>query len=209
MSINELALARFLAKQAALSKQIDSGKTTSTLTRSVDSAKVASKPVFVQELTAKEFLEALRNAGVREVSSPDGKVIKQRIKDNVRKDQIAAINKYVGYNNQDNLGSQLMNAEAKAKREMSAQPAYDGPSRQEQRRLNASVAGYVSGVPDAVQRRLNDLLTRERLIVEKMCELEDKCVKSADASMRLQLKGEANVERERLEHVRKQIEQLK
>lgn len=207
MSINELALARFLAKQAALSKDISSNKVTSAVTRSVDSTKVSSKPVFIQQYTAQEFREAIKNAGVREITSTDGKVIKQRIKDHVRKDQVEAINKYIGYDNKKDFGSQLMNAESKARLEI--QPLnYDGPTRQEERRMKASATGYVSGTNDSIKRKLTDLQTRERLIVEKMCELEDKSTKSESLSERIQLKGEANIERQRLEHVRKQIDQL-
>ena len=208
MNGNDLALASLLTQQSKLNVKADEQRTAApTITQKLDSSKVAIAPQPVKQLSAEEFREAIKNAGKRPFTNEKGEVVMQRVKDCVRGDQIAAINGYVGYNKKEDFASQLMNAESKARQAVNP-VKHDGLTRQEKRRLDASVKGWVKGLPNAEDRMLTDLQSRERLIVEAICGFEDKWSKSTDSQERAQLKGMANVERSRLESVRKQMEKL-
>lgn len=133
--------------------------------------------------TAPIFLQALRKA-------------------ETRNDRIEAIALFVGFDHSQDFGSQEMRAKMLAQ---SAGKTYTGPSRQEQRVLQASVRGYVAGVPDHKERAKADLLARERLAVETMLECEKRASEATTDQERMVQSALAMAERERLTHIRRDL----
>ena len=163
---------------------------------------VVAAPVAI-DLEAKEFLAMLRNAGRREV---DGKRIYDQAE--VRNDTIALIARYMGYDPNGSFASQELAARTKAIRETRKEKEGDVdystvPLRSEVRRVNATLTGYVAGIPDPVQRRIDDLKGRERLTVEELIAFEKAAAPSvtADDQQRGIVIAKTAVERERLTHI--------
>lgn len=158
---------------------------------------VVAVPVPI-DLEAKEFLALLRDAGKRVV---DGKRIYDQAE--VRNDTIALIARYVGYDPNGSFASQELMARTKAIRETRKETLPLGPSRSEVRRVNATLTGYVAGIPNPVQRRIDDLKGRERLTVEELIAFEKAAAPSvtADDQQRGIVIAKTAVERERLSHI--------
>lgn len=165
---------------------------------------VVAVPVPI-DLEAKEFLALLRDAGKRVV---DGKRIYDQAE--VRNDTIALIARYVGYDPNGSFASQELMARTKAIRETRKEPLPLGPSRSEVRRVNATLTGYVAGIPDPVQRRIDDLKGRERLTVEELIAFEKAAATAATPNDQERgiVIAKTAVERERLSHILDDIDYL-
>jgi len=113
-----------------------------------------------------------------------------------RDESIAAIAAYCGYDNRRNFGTQDQEARAKAMREIRGFQA-TGPTREEKRAAERSVAGYVKGMPAPSQRILLNLQARERAAVDAML-----AAKKAGNPV------EENEHRKMLDTIRKAIDEL-
>lgn len=151
-------------------------------------------------LDAKGFLQACRDAGKRR--NAEGKPIFDARE--VRNDLICAIHAFVGYDNRRDFGSQDIEARAKAQRDLRG--VAPGPTREEKRAASRSVGGFVAGLPDHKVRALANLRAREVAAVEAMLDHE-KAANDAQRSTadRLLSQGLADVERDRIAHIRADI----
>lgn len=124
-------------------------------------------------LDAKSFLLACREAGKRtftttnEVTGEVTSVVK-RDETKVREDIIKAIHAYCGYDVGRDFGSQDTAARAQAGRELSNKPIVVGPSREEVKAANRSLAGYIHGMPSPARVLLSNLRAREQAAAEAM-----------------------------------------
>jgi hypothetical protein len=120
-----------------------------------------------------------------------------------RNETIQAIAGFVGYDVTRDFGSQEQEARDIARRTLF--PVVKGEDRKAQRVLAASVKGYVSGQPDHLAKSLSNLQARERLAVDTMIQYE----KDASLAKTEQDRGVslalAQVERERLVQIRKDL----
>lgn len=122
-----------------------------------------------EKLDAKGFLAACREAGYR--LDNNGK--RYFSKDDLRDDQIKAIDAFIGYDGRKDFASQELAARSQAIREIRKAQGEDltqGMDRAEKRRVNASLSGYVAGMPDNQSKNLANLEARERLAVETLIE---------------------------------------
>lgn len=94
-----------------------------------------------------------------------------------RDEQITALSGYDGYVEGMPLGIQDFNQRTKAQREIRGVDA-SGPSRQEKRQAQASVAGFVAGMPNGEERLKASLEARERECAVKIGDAE----KAGDAA---------------------------
>lgn len=146
-------------------------------------AKVSSN---VGSLEARGFLKALRDAKTRD-------------------ERIFAIDCYVGYNNAQDFGSQLMAAEMQAKREMRGGPI-QVVTPKERDAAYRNKPGFVAGIPDVMGREVQNLAARETLAASELIALENKALdKTLPTDQRVLAKGLAAAEGERIEHIRKDL----
>lgn len=151
------------------------------------------------EHTAKSFLRAMITAGQR--CTVEGKVYTDPA--HVRNDQIRAIAGYIGWDNSLDFGTQDSTARIQATSELHPMPATPAF-----RRINNSIVGYVSGLPNETAKRLGDLQGRERLAVDTLAEhvkLAKEATNDQDKGMHEAL---AQVEEERLVQIRKDLADL-
>jgi len=155
-------------------------------------------------LDAKGFMKAMLHAGRR--LSDNGIPFTNQVE--MRNDEIKAIESYVGYDYGGDFGSQEIAARTKAKRELSGRPI-QGPTREESRAASRSLSGYVAGVPDTIQRKLGDLKGREQAAIDSMIGHEkDAADLARPEADRLLSSGLADVERERIQQIREDIDAL-
>lgn len=147
---------------------------------------------------AVSFTLAMRNAGKRVTSN--GKPIYDASL--VREDQIKAIAGYIGYTLSDNFGTQELRAKMAAQRTMV--PVKAGVERSSL----PSVQGFVSGLPDHNQRLIQDLQGRERLAVDAMVDHDRQALVAKTTEEKNFHSTMAQVERERLESIRKDLSHL-
>lgn len=158
-------------------------------------------------LDARGFMLAIRNAGTSWVTGDDGKTRKCFNQDQVRSDKIKAIQAFIGYDNSQDFGPQLMWAEMKAKSSISPVDT-SGPDRSEKRRIQSTVTGYVAGVRDGYATKLADLKGRERETVEALIKYEKDGLASADQQERQKLLALRDFEIQRLKSIRAEIDKL-
>ena len=157
----------------------------------------------VGSYNATGFILAMRQAGRR----ADDRGIPYTKQDEIHNDKIRAIAGYCGYDSRLPFGQQESAALMKAQREL--KPASAGPSRSEQRQANRSMVGFVAGLPDETRRTLLNLQARERASAEAMIQHnKDSRDPSRSAEDRVVSMGLARVEGERLEQIRKDIEEM-
>lgn len=126
--------------------------------------------------------------------------------------KVQAIAMYVGYNRGDLFGSQELNARMTATREIrqeNGQTVKVDPSTPYYRNGHgaATVAGYVAGMPDMDQKRLDNFQAHEKLIVDRIVELTDQG-KLLIGDEKTTNDGMIAIERARLTQVRKDIASL-
>ena len=122
-----------------------------------------------------------------------------------REEYIAAIAQYVGYNTGENFGGQEYRAMSMAK--VAVAPKVENPIIVH-RRIDASVTGYIAGMPDHRKKDRANLLAREVKAVdamrecEKLAEVATAAGNHSEASVQKSL---AIVERERLLTIREDL----
>jgi len=122
----------------------------------------------------------------------------------VRNDLICAIHAYMGYDNRRDFGSQDIEARSQAQRELRG--VAPGPTLEEKRAASRSVGGFVAGLPDHKVRGLANLRAREVAAVEAMLDHEKVAHDSKRCTAdRLLAQGLADVERDRIAHIRADI----
>lgn len=120
-----------------------------------------------------------------------------------RNETIQAIAGFVGYDMTRDFGSQEQEARAIARRTLS--PIVAGEDRKAQRVLAASVKGYIAGLPDHSAKSLSNLQARERLAVDTMISHERDAAEAKTEQDRGVSLALAQVERERLVQIRKDL----
>jgi hypothetical protein len=154
------------------------------------------------------FLKAMTSAGRRpfEVQQEDGtkKTVIRVAPQMVRDDQIRAIAAYCGWDHTKLFGEQEVMARAKASREIKGETG--GLTLQERRERNRSLVGYIAGLPDHVQRSLDNLLAQERETADKVADMYRDCP-NADQRTAVWIQG-VMIEEERLAHIRQQMADL-
>ncbi len=158
----------------------------------------------VGTLSAADFTQAIRDAGYRQ--DANGK--RHFVKDEERQDKIRAIDGYVGYNPKGDFGSQELAARSQAARELRGTPLASGPERHEIRRAQASVTGFVAGIPNGTDRTIADWQARERLAVETLIEQEKLAKNAPTEQERAKAAAFAQLERDRLAAIRADLKTL-
>lgn len=135
-----------------------------------------------------------------------GFIVKMRSND--RQEKIQAIHAYCGYNFAENFGDQESSAIAKAKREI--RPLIVNPNEPfKARTIAPSVAGFIAGMPDDLNKKIGHLLARERLssdiLVDQQKIADDT---SRDSTERAIAAGMVAVEKERIKEIRAEIANL-
>jgi hypothetical protein len=163
-------------------------------------------------LNAKDFLLAMRNAGKRVNPETNATYIDQR---EVRNDQIKAIHAFyyevrqgvhvcTGYDPNRDFGSQDTAARMLAQRELRG-----APRTVEVPRPSMTAGGYVAGMPDLKGRRLANLQGQEVVYADAMIQHEKDANNPARSQADRELSaGLADIERDRLASIRKQMSEL-
>jgi hypothetical protein len=121
--------------------------------------------------------------------------------------KIQAIAAFCGYDTHEPLGSQEMNAMAKARRVLN--PITPGLDRSAVRSAQASLSGYVSGMPDNTGKQIQDLLGREALAARTMGEwLKVSQDEGRSASERAEASEEIRFEQKRIDSIRQDLKRL-
>lgn len=154
-------------------------------------------------ITAQQFIENMRNAG-RRVNDQGVIAFDATF---YRTDQIDLIDSFVGYDHTRNFGSQLLMAELQAARETRKFQRADLPTRSEKRRINASLSGYVAGIPSAASK-VAKLLAFEQKAVEDMIELECAALKAETELEQQKCQAMAMLERERIANIRRDLDAM-
>lgn len=168
---------------------------------------VNEKPIIIAAeskkgtINAKEFLEALKQAGKRDV---EGKLIQLVDPDKMPADQRLAIDCFCGYDVRQVHGTQLDNARRLALREINPVTP-----KEYHRGIASTVAGFVAGMPDEFQKQLANLQARERMASESMLDhlKESECLPSNNPAKAHAI-GMATLEKKRLSVIRKEIKQF-
>lgn len=122
-----------------------------------------------------------------------------------RNEMIQAIAGYVGYDLSANFGSQELSAKMAAQRAMV--PVVAGKDRT----ARSTVAGYIAGLPDHNRKLIADLEGRERLAVDALADHVKQAISSENLGETEQAtyhETMAQVERERLANIRKDLSRL-
>lgn len=180
----------------------------STASKGEQAAPIHDKPAVFgvtmperNTLDARAFLAAMLNAGKRR---NDNGVLFTDSRE-VRNDQIKAIHAYCGFDNRRDFGSQETEARAKAQREIRGYKV-TGPTREEMKAAARSATGFIAGLPDHQARHLRNLLGQETLEAEAMIQHEkDANDPSRSTADRLLSKGLAELQAEKLKHIRAAI----
>lgn len=122
--------------------------------------------VFAGTLDAIEFTQQVRTAGMR--TDDNGRTFFD--KNEERPDLIKLIDLFIGYDPNKDFASQELAARTLAARKMRGGPSASGPERPEIRRAQASISGFVSGIPDNTAKSIANLKARERLAVDQLLE---------------------------------------
>lgn len=137
---------------------------------------------------AKGYMLAMRNAKDR-----DGK--------------LAAIAGWIGYDPKANYAEQELAANFAAKREL--RPIVTGGTTlAEERAAKRSALGFVKGMPDAHQVKVDDLLAREKLATNVMLEQQKLCdiaTANGDEKQATHHAALALLEQERLDHIQREV----
>jgi hypothetical protein len=120
-----------------------------------------------------------------------------------RNETIQAIAGYMGYDVTRDFGSQESEARMQAARDL--RPITAGADRKAQRVLASSVKGYIAGLPDHSAKSLSNLQARERLAVDTMIQHERDASEAKTEQDRGVSLALAQVERERLIQIRKDL----
>lgn len=163
-------------------------------------------------LDAKGFLVAMRNAGYRKDNQ--GKSFLD--KNEIRPDSIKAIEAFIGYDAKGNFASQELAARTEAMRQIrqakgegpTKEQLLSAPTRQEIRRANASLMGFVNGNPDLRAQKVADLEGRERLATDTLIEQEKLAETLPTEQERSKALALAQLERERIAEIRKDLAAL-
>jgi hypothetical protein len=186
--------------------------------KSNPSDNVSSAPVMVMpdkgSLDAKSFMLAMRDAGKRRTA--EGKPFFDPRE--VRNDQIRAIHAFyyevrdgskylVGYDNRQSFASQELRSMTAAKKDLHPSPIGQQLTPYVRNgRTDATLKGYVAGMPDDKARRLADLQGREVAAVEAR---EDYVRKSRNMNLsqeeRKQAAAFAAIEHRRIDAIRKDM----
>jgi len=152
-------------------------------------------------LDASSFMKKIREAGMRSFTkdTPNGKVtVRKFVVSDERSDMIKAIAGYVGFDTLGNFGEQELAARSQAIRELGISKT-NGPSRQEQRQaLRALPAKDPAGVCNPHAKREAHILAAENMVAELAIDYEK------EGQME-----HAELERDRLASVRKQVEVIR
>jgi hypothetical protein len=160
-------------------------------------------------LTGKDFIAKQRDAGMRLV---DGKRIYDPAE--VRNDTIKLIESYCGYDPKGNFSSQELMARTKDLREIRQEKegqtveAATMPLRADIRRLNATLTGYVHGLPDTRAKALANLEARQKLAVDTIVEQEKLAGSAPTDQEKAVALAMVQVERERLVQIRIDLDAL-
>lgn len=127
-------------------------------------------------------------------------VIKMRKAD--RNEKIKLIDQYVGYDNALDFGAQEMVALRKANNSINP------PKNAGVYSVQATVAGYVAGMPKRDEKAIQDLEGRERLAVTTMLDLQKQAVECEDSTRAAILAAESDLEAERLVSIRRELNTL-
>lgn len=167
-------------------------------------AMVQSSPKMVGTpgtLDATAFVLAMRNAGKR----PNDKGVMISDPSKVKGDEVQAIGDFIGYDVRLPHGENLFRANMAAKRSPSDNA---GPSRSEVRRAQASIVGFVAGVPDNAARHLQNLQARERLAVEAIIGFQKEATSAKTAEERAMAEAKLALEQGRLSSIREDLDRL-
>lgn len=158
------------------------------------SPKVVSKqpPPAVVELptageinieTAKKYLIASRRATCRD-------------------DSIAAIAAFIGYDRSQDFGPQELHAKSEATKQI--KPVVAG----QDRKIRATVQGFVKGAPDYTARKIADLEGREALAAAAMIEQEKLAKVATTLETKFHHQTLAKLERERITSIQEELAAL-
>lgn len=138
---------------------------------------------------------------VPEISAKD--FIVQIRKSRSRDERIELIRKFIGYNSALDFATQEMAAVRKANSQMSpkSSPGYYSHTPES--------TTFVAGLPNKAAKELANLQARERLTVERMSDLEFQSKQMKDPSAAQILQAQAEVERQRLNEIQKDLLALK
>lgn len=154
-------------------------------------------------LDAPAYMVALREAGYR-VDATGKRFFDHNSQ---RDDLIKAIDAYIGYDSRKDFASQELNARSQAAREIrkARGELFHGPDRHEIRMAQASLSGYVAGMPDNRTKDLANLEARERLAVNTLIEQEHLAMTATTDQEKGKALAMAQVERERLISIRRDL----
>lgn len=148
---------------------------------------------------ASGFLLALRDAGKR--LTKEGKPFHDPSQ--VRDDQIRAIAGFIGYDPCGDFGSQELRARMMAQRALApVSPVNPSP------RLAGTVHGYIAGMPNELRKRALDLQAREKMAAEAIGEHEKLAAEATDETDRQYHTTLAMIERERLDQIQADLDNL-
>jgi hypothetical protein len=131
-------------------------------------------------ISARQYLKACVNAGVKVVKVNEldeksntfvTKIVERTHKNLKREEEIRAIAAYIGYNVELSHGANLMLADDTAEKEVqdSIRPGrravFSGHS-------SMSLAGFIMGMPNDRQKKLDNLMARRRLSVDALAEAD-------------------------------------
>jgi hypothetical protein len=203
-----MANALDLALSAAVSSYV-SPVEASQAQSSGNLVKVARKVKETTEVSVKEAAKLsapLPTIPIPAKGSLDGKgfiLAMRSAKD--RDSKIQAIAAFIGYDCRDDYGAQEVRAFLAAKREMSPIDA-SGPSRSEKRQAQATVKGYVAGMPNGLGRQIGNLKAREEVAKDaRDAFLTEACKAKVEDCSCCKGHAMARLEEERIIEIRKDL----
>lgn len=168
----------------------DSASPTSQAVSSSEPAAPVVNPfagIEVGSLSPRDFIEALLNAGKKDPAQ-------------YQWDQKKAIHAFCGYCHSESFGVQLDNASRRAK------VAIHGLGVEKKPNPAITVAGYVKGMPNNVERQRQDLEGRLNLAITTK---RENLVKAGDKSLRIEIRkswaAQAGLEESRIQSIRTQL----
>lgn len=144
-------------------------------------------------------LPAVKVAHIALISARDF-VIAMRKAD--RNEKIKLIDQYVGYDNALDFGTQEMVALRKANNSINP------PRNAGVYSVQATVSGYVAGMPKRDEKAIQDLEARERLAVATMLDLQKQALECGDSVQAALLSAKADLETERVVSIRRELNTL-